>query len=278
MSADPRSTLVRDAIRRSFDAAAARYDEAAILQRHVADELVSRIEELSLAPRRVLDLGCGTGYAASRLQTLYPEAEFHALDLSPRMAAAGSRVVAGGAVCGNAEAPPFASGVFDLVVSNMTLQWCDCDRVFAAVAELLAPGGRWIFSSVGPDTLRELRQAYAAVDQGFHVHRFVDMHLVGDALLAAGFRDPVLDIDRIDLAYDSLRLLLADLKTLGAVNAAAGRGRGLFGARAYRRLQDEYEKLRRDDGTLPSTWEVIYGIARMAPPTSVRVAFGEGAE
>ncbi len=273
MSPDTGNPLARASIRRAFDAAAARYDAAAVLQRHVADELIERLAERALDPRRVLDLGAGTGYLAARLRRLYPRAQVHALDLSPRMARASAVAVDGLAACGDAEAPPYPTGAFDLVVSSMTLQWCNCAPVFDAVAGLLRGDGEWLFSSVGPDTLWELRQSFAAVDDAPHVHDFIDMHHLGDALLAAGFRDPVLDVDRLNVTYESLRLLLADLKTLGAVNADARRSRGLFGAAAYRRLQAEYEKLRQPDGMLPSTWEVIYGQAREAS-SSVRVEFG----
>src|SRR5690606_4436805 len=160
--------------------------------------------------------------------------------------------------------------------SNMTLQWCDPARVFDGVREALAPGGLWMFSTVGPDTLLELDNAWRQVDDGAHVHEFIDMHHLGDALLALGFVDPVMDVDRITLTYPDVGLLLRDLKTLGVVNARRSRSRGLLGRRRYRALVEAYESYRNDDGDLPSTWEVVYGHAFAPVPGSVRVNFDPG--
>jgi malonyl-CoA O-methyltransferase len=146
--------------------------------------------------------------------------------------------------------------------------------VFESVSELLRPGGLWLFSSVGPDTLMELRQSWRAVDSSTRVHEFEDMHHLGDALLDMGFVDPVLDVDRINLTYPDATLLLRDLRTLGVVNAMRSRERGLMARRKYEAFKSEYEKFRQPDGNLPSTWEIIYGHAWVRAPGSVRVQFG----
>ena len=268
--------LERRQVRRSFEASAAAYDEAAVLQRHVADELMARLVELDVKPERVLDLGCGTGYLCRLVADAFPDAELVALDLAPAMARRAARAAPGRALVADAESLPLAPGSFDLVVSNMALQWCDPACVFDEVREALAPGGLWMFSTVGPDTLLELDSAWQQVDDGAHVHEFIDMHHLGDALLALGFVDPVMDVDRITLTYPDVGLLLRDLKTLGVVNARRSRSRGLLGRRRYRALVEAYETFRNDDGELPSTWEVVYGHAFAPAPGSVRVSFDPG--
>ena len=277
MSDRPNSSLERRSIRRSFDAAVDSYDEAAVLQRAVADELIDRVDGNIPQHARILDLGSGTGYLAEQLSRRCPGADLHALDLSPAMSAASSRRAGVSAVCGAAESPPFDNGSFDIVLSNMMLQWCDVGAVFDAVKGLLRPGGKWLFSTVGPDTLVELRESFSAIDENIHVHDFIDMHVIGDGLLAAGFRDPVMDVERYVVTYDTVRLLLRDLKALGAVNAAAGRTRGLLGPTAFGQLVAEYDKRRDDDGALPSTWEIVFGQAGVAAPASVRVGFHDPA-
>lgn len=266
-------SLDRRSVRRAFDASADRYDEAAVLQRHVADELMERIEDLEISPARILDLGSGTGYLTRMIVERFPGAEVFALDISPAMARRSAGAAPGCATCADAERVPFRADTFDLVVSNMTLQWCDFESVFGEARTVLAPGGLLLFSTVGPDTLMELRESWRAADEVPHVHDFVDMHHLGDALLALGFENPVLDIDRINLTYPDVGLLLRDLKTLGVVNARSARARGLLGRRRYAALIDAYEAFRDPAGELPSTWEVVYGHAWFPAPGSVRVAF-----
>ncbi len=264
------------AARRSFDAAASHYDEAAVLQRHVGNELVARLEEFELRPGRVLDLGSGTGSVTGSIGRLYADSDIFALDLAPAMARCSRRSSEGLAVCADAHSLPFSSRSFDLVVSNMTIQWCDHERVFDEVKRLLRPGGCWLFSTLGPDTLSELRAAWLTVDETPRVHTFADMHHLGDALLQAGFRDPVMDVDRINLSYQSVSGLLRDLKTLGAVNALPARPRGLLGKHRFRGFEAAYEKMRGADGDLPSTWEVVYGRAIIAAESpGVRVVFNQ---
>jgi malonyl-CoA O-methyltransferase len=132
--------------------------------------------------------------------------------------------------------------------------------VFAEVLRVLKPGGLWVYATFGPDTLKELRAAWQAVDARVHVHEFIDMHDLGDVLLGSGFADPVLDVERLVLTYPDVRALLRDLKQLGAHNADRSRARGLTGKRHFRQFEAAYQAFLRD-GQVPATYEVVFGHA-----------------
>lgn len=253
-------------VRRSFEQAAAHYDEAAVLQREVGERLLERLDLVRLQPARVLDIGCGTGVATRALTKRYPRAQVVALDLAPAMLRLTRRraplLRKPWGVCADAEALPFRPGSFDLIFSNLTLQWChDLDRVFAGMVRSLRPEGLVMFSTFGPDTLTELRQSWATVDQRVHVNAFLDMHDVGDAMVRAAFADPVMDVENIAVTYERARDLMRDLKTIGAHNVSAGRARGLTGKGGLQEMERAYERFRRPDGRLPATYEVVYGHA-----------------
>ena len=249
----------------AFDAAAGDYDAVAVIQAEVRRRLLERLELFRTRPRRILDAGCGTGHGAGALLRRYRGAELVALDLAPGMlAAARARrpwLRRLDPVCGDAAAVPLADDSVDMVFSNLMLQWCnDPDRVFSEFNRVLRPGGLLLFTSFGPDTLKELRAAWGAADGHTHVSRFIDMHDLGDALLRAGLGEPVMDAETITLSYTDVRGLMRDLKTMGARNATAGRSRGLTGRRRLAAMEASYERLR-TDGRLPATWEVVYGHA-----------------
>lgn len=266
---------VKRDVRRSFDRAAATYDDAAILQREVCARLLEHLEPMRIAPRRALDLGCGTGHAFDALAKRFPAAELLGLDIAPAMLARararspwwqrmlGARWPA--LVCADAERLPLAGASVDLLFSNLAMQWCEPSRAFAEAARVLANDGLFLFSTVGPDTLRELRAAFAQADGEPHVNRFVDMHDLGDALVHAGFADPVMEMETITLEYDSVMAVARDLKAIGAVNSLPSRARGLPGRDRWRRMTEAYERFRRD-GLLPATWEIVYGHAWKVPP------------
>jgi malonyl-CoA O-methyltransferase len=266
---------VKRDVRRSFDRAARTYDEAAFLQREVCARLVEHLEPMRLTPRRLLDLGCGTGHAFDALAKRYPSASLLGLDIAPAMlerargrSAWWQRLLGAprpALVCADAERLPVASASVDLVFSNLALQWCEPARAFAETARVLANDGLFLFSTVGPDTLKELRAAFAEADGAPHVNRFVDMHDLGDALVAAGFADPVMEMETITLEYDTALAVARDLKALGAVNSLPSRARGLPGRRRWERMTQAYERFRRD-GVLPATWEIVYGHAWKVPP------------
>jgi malonyl-CoA O-methyltransferase len=251
-------------VRRSFDRAATTYDDAAVLHREVRDNLLQRLDLMALAPRVVVDAGTGTGHAAHALIRRYPKALVIALDASrPMLKVAGRRqswLRRFARVCADAESLPLADGSVDLILSNLMLQWCDPDAVFAECRRVLAPQGLLSFTTLGPDTLRELRSAWSEVDAHTHVNQFLDMHDIGDALVRAGFASPVLDVERYTLTYKDVRRVAADLKATGAHNATLGRSRGLTGRGRFNALQAAYESFRQD-GRLPATYEVVFGHA-----------------
>jgi malonyl-CoA O-methyltransferase len=267
--------LRHDAVRRSFARAAETYDAAAVLQREVLARLTERLDAIDLVPHVVLDAGSGTGLGAAALSERYRRAHVVALDIAEPMAARSRRrrrwFRSLDAVCADASRLPVRSASVDLVFSNLMLQWLGApDGVFREFARVLKPGGRLLFTTFGPDTLKELRTAWASVDDHVHVNRFIDMHDVGDALLRAGFRDPVMDAERMTVTYSDTMALMRDLKAIGAHNVNAGRPRGLTGPRRLRAMQSAYERLRAD-GKLPATWEIAYGYA-VAPPAGTAIA------
>lgn len=263
------------AVRSSFDRAAADYDRVAVLQREVGDRLLERLEVIKLDPSTVLDLGAGTGYITRALMKRYRGARVVALDIAWSMLkqtrAQSSWWRRPGLVCGDIERLPFANNSVELIMSNLTLQWCNgLDAALAEFKRVLKPGGAVLFTSFGPDTLRELRTSWAAVDGYNHVNSFLDMHDIGDAMVRAGLAEPVMDVEQINLTYAEVKGLVQDLKTLGAHNVTAGRSRGLMGRGRWQRMQDAYEQYRHK-GLLPATYEVIYGHAWVteAPSRSI---------
>lgn len=269
--------LDRKLMRAAFERAAPTYDRAAVVQREVADRLVSRLDLIKLAPRRVLDAGCGTGYCTRALAGRYRDAHLVGVDLAHAMARAarsgrgiGARWTGREAfLCGNLERLPFGARQFDLILSSLALQWCELDTAFAESARVLADDGLFLFATFGPDTLHELRAAWRAVDDSVHVHGFLDMHDVGDALVRAGFRDPVMDVERLTVTYANVRELLRDLKAIGAHNVAAGRFKALTGRRHFARFERAYLEME-TNGRLPASYEIVFGHA-WAPKTGFAV-------
>lgn len=253
-------------VRRAFGRAACGYDRHARVQQEVGMRLLEHLDPIKLAPARILDAGSGTGTLARELASRYRRALVVLLDIAePMLHAARPKAPRFFSrqrlVCGDSERLPTASGCFDLVFSNLLLQWfSDPEPAFREFARTLAPGRPLLFSTLGPDTLHELRESWAAADPHVHVHAFLDMHDVGDALVRAGFADVVMETERLCVQYPAVETLMRDLKGLGARNASAGRGRGLTGRRRLQHMREAYEQMRTEAG-LPATFEVIYGHA-----------------
>ena len=263
-------------VRAAFDRAANSYDAAAVLQKRVREEMLDRLSLINIVPQAILDAGCGTGAGSVALQKKFKRAQISSLDIAFNMLQKTAELQPflqkmlhkQQLICGDIESLPIASNSINLLWSNLALQWCnDLDAAFNEAARVLQPDGLYIFSTFGPDTLKELR---AATHNGHtHVSRFIDMHDIGDALTRAGFSAPVLDVEHYTLTYDNVKGVMQDLKSIGASNATFGRNRGLAGKDFLQNLTQNYEQFRVNN-KLPATFEVIYGHAWR--PVSMRSA------
>ncbi len=257
-------------VRQNFGRAATSYEKHDVLQQEVQSALLERLDFYTADPARIVDVGAGTGRGTALLKKRYAKAEVIAVDLAlPMLRAAkqhASWLKPFQRVCAEATALPLADHSVDVLHSNLCFQWIDdLKALFAECVRVLKPGGLLAFSTFGPDTLKELRASWAEADQQPHVSRFLDMHDVGDAMLAAGLRDPVLDVHRYTLTYSEPRKLLEELQGLGATNADQTRERGLTGKARYKRMLAAYETMRLD-GRIPATWEVVSAHAWGPPP------------
>ena len=259
--------------RRAFDRAAAHYDEAAVLQHEIGRRLLEHLDPIRIDPVRIADVGCGTGAYLDALGRRYPRAERIGVDLSPLMlgrARARTRWwqrlrSAPRLVCADAERLPFAPGTVDFVFSNLMLHWCDPAAFFAEAARAMPAGGLLLFSTFGPDTLKELRAAFRSADDAPHVHPFIDMHDLGDALVHAGFAEPVMEMELLTAEYADVGSMLHELRRSGAGNMLEERSHGLVSRGRWHRMVDAYEAMR-TNGAIPATCEVIYGHAWRAAP------------
>ena len=257
--------LDKQQARLAFERAALTYDEAAALQREIGQRLIERLQLIRLQPVAILDLGAGTGTFSKALLQRYRKADVIALDVALNMLRHTQRrgrwFRKPRCVCSDAERLPFADDSFDFIFSNLMLQWCmDLESVFTELRRVLAPGGLLMFTTLGPDTLKELRASWEAVDGYTHVNSFIDMHDVGDALVNTHWAEPVMDTERITVTYREVRTLMQDLKHLGAHNVTVGRPRGLTGKQRWQQVAGAYEQFR-VDGVLPASYEVVYGHA-----------------
>jgi malonyl-CoA O-methyltransferase len=258
-AADP---LDKSDVAASFSRSAASYDSVAGLQRDVGTRLLTGLDQLQDDPECILDLGCGTGYFSTALRERFPRADYIGLDLAGGMIDVARQRFPDGTrwIVGDAESLPLAAGSLDLVFSSLAIQWCyRPGHLFAELARILRPGGRCLFTSLGPDTLRELRAAWAAVDEHQHVNTFLPAEALETAVgelpeLALG-----LEAQLFTMEYPRVRDLLAELKTLGAHNVNRDRPTGLTGRRALQGMLDAYEKWR-TGGRLPATYDVFFGV------------------
>jgi len=267
----------RRQVRRNFARAAASYDGAAVLQREVGSRMLERLDYVRVEPQRVLDLGCGTGASLTALQERYPKAQLIGADLSDAMLQTGrgqrSRLrwllpfLRGNKtplVAADAAALPFKSAAMSMLWSNLMLHWLDDPLpAFREMHRVLEVDGLLMFSTFGPDTLKELRNSFG--DGYVHTQRFGDMHDFGDMLIECGFADPVMDMEVLTMTYASLDDLFRDLRQSGAACAMQARRHGLMGRNSWQEMRAAYEKLAQD-GRLPATFEVIYGHAWKSQP------------
>lgn len=250
----------------SFGRAAPTYEQNAVLQKTIAERLLSRLDLLTIKPKWVTDIGSGTGATSRKLADRYKSARVVQIDLSQKMllqSKSKSRRIFSRQLycCADAENLPVADSKMDLAFSSLTYQWCnDTDRAFSEVKRILRPNGLFLFATLGPDTLKELRASWAAVDDATHVNTFFDMHDIGDALIRAGLEGVVMDMEIITLNYADCTSLMRDIKIVGAHNVNISRPKTLTGKLKMQRLIAAYEQYRRDN-VLPATYEIVYGHA-----------------
>ncbi len=232
-----RFQLDKRRVRRSFECAARTYDKTAVLQKQIADEMISRLDIIKTRPATIIDVGCGTGYALRKLQKHYPKAVVIGLDIAPAMLRQACRrrrwFRSQPLVAGDAEHCPLKDRSMDMIFCNVTLQWCDLDLALAEFSRVLKPDGLLMFSTFGPDTLKEIRHAWRQVDDDIHVHTFIDMHDIGDAMTRNQFQTPVVD-DRF---------------------------KGLVGKTRFARFRRAMESHKDPQGRLQCSYEIIYGHA-----------------
>ncbi|MBS1170366.1 MAG: methyltransferase protein [Burkholderiaceae bacterium] len=272
---------------RTLFAAPERIAASAFLRREIAKRMHERLDLIRFVPDSLLDAGCGTGDELPLLHARYPTAQLAGVDLSPAMLAAARATLAGAQPlwqrllqalfpnraaarldCADFARLPQADNSIGLLWSNLALHWHPQPQaVLSEWRRVLQTDGLLMFSCFGPDTLLELRRAFAAVDDHPHVLPFADMHDLGDLLLQSGFTTPVMDMEKLTLSYDSPHKLLAEVRALGG-NPLAARRRGLLGRRAHARLLQAIDRQRDASGRIPLTIEVLYGHAFKPPPQS----------
>jgi len=264
--------------------------ESGFLRREIASRMHERLQLIRIEPTRVLDAGCGEGHDLTLLQKQFAQAHVTGLDASPAMLAplrAGQRGASStlnrmlgkwltrnsasdaqdvSLLCGNFAELPFGADAIDLIWSNLALHWHpQPDSVFAEWRRVLRVDGLLMFSCFGPDTFKQIRTAFAAVDEAPHALAFVDMHDFGDMLINTGFSTPVMDMETITVTYDTVQKLLADVRAWGG-NPLSTRRRGLLSRAQGARFRQALEAQRQPDGKLPLSFEIIYGHAFRPSP------------
>ncbi len=232
--------------------------------------LITQLEMIKIAPNVIVDIGSGTGRLSSAVTQRYPDSAVYSLDLAPAMltyARQQTTAPPAGFICADAEQLPYSDHSIDMIISNVSLQWCsNLELALREFQRVIKPGGLLMFTTFGPDTLKELRSSWSGVDNYNHVNAFFDMHDIGDALRRIGFSDPVMDVENFTLTYQEATTLMRDLKAVGAHNVTAGRPHGLTGRQRLQKVIKAYERFRLEDGLLPATYEVIYGHAWAPQP------------
>jgi malonyl-CoA O-methyltransferase len=274
------------AARRAFErAAASAAGGASEIAREIERRMADRLDYVRVRPRRVLDAGCGVGDGMALLRRRYPQAQIVGVDFAYAMARRAWRsrpvkervrsllgMASLHCICADMAWLPLIAESCELVWSNLALAWVpDPMASFREFHRVLAPGGLLMFSTYGPDTLKELKKAFSGVDRHLHTLEFLDMHDLGDMLVAAGFSAPVMDMEFVTLTYSDVATLVRDLRDAGETNVMADRRRGLLGRKAWGRVLAAYEAMRRDE-RVPATLELVYGHAWKGKPRSQHAA------
>ena len=244
-------------IRNTFNTASSNYNDNAFLQNEIANRLAEKLKVISIKPQTIIDLGSGTGFLSEKTAKIFPNSILVCVDFAQQSLLENSQNLK---VCANAYELPFASNSVDFIVSNLMMQWCpDLTTLFNECFRVLKPQGLFLFTTFGPDTLKELKRSWSVVDSSAHVNNFIDMHDIGDQMLQSGFQSPIMEMEKLMLTYEKVVDLMHDLKAIGAQNVA-NRSKALTGKTKFKKMIEMYENYR-EDGKLPATYEVIYGHA-----------------
>ena len=244
-------------IRNTFNSASSNYNDNAFLQNEIANRLAEKLKVISIKPQTIIDLGSGTGFLSEKTAKIFPNSILVCVDFAQQSLLENSQNLK---VCANAYKLPFASNSVDFIVSNLMMQWCpDLTTLFNECFRVLKPQGLFLFTTFGPDTLKELKRSWSVVDSSAHVNNFIDMHDIGDQMLQSGFQSPIMEMEKLILTYEKVVDLMHDLKAIGAQNVA-NRSKALTGKTKFKKMIEMYENYR-EDGKLPATYEVIYGHA-----------------
>lgn len=255
----------------SFNRAAETYDHYNFLQKHVGQKLIAQLDFIKLQPKHILEIGCGTGFCTTLLREKYPQAQIIALDIAENMLRKAKRTYGDGEsstqyICADATHLPFAPTSFDLIFSNLTLQWLSPYQwIFKEWLRVVRPSGCLLLSTFGPNTLHELRTSWHGVDVHTHTNQFIDILTTGNDLMHSGWHHPVLDHEDITVRYEQLDQLFKDLKMIGAHNMTLGRHNGLMGKDKWQRFLKNYADHYRHEGKYNLSYQVIYAHS-FAPP------------
>lgn len=244
-------------VRAAFNKAADSYENHAFLQAEVVERLTARLDIINPKPLIAADFGAGTGFLTKKLQSRYPQAQILALDFAQNHLQNNDY---GQKICADAAHLPLKNTSIDVITSSLMLQWCDdLDLVLSECFRVLRDDGLLLFSTLGPDTLKELKTSWAAVDDNQHINNFIDMHDIGDKMLAAGWQNPIMEMEILTMTYQKVPDVLLDLQKIGSKTTQNIR-KTLTGKNRFKQMVKLYESYRRD-GKLPATFEIIYGHA-----------------
>ena len=248
-------------ILKSFDAKSSSYDQYSFVQKEVSERMIQRLKFLKSKPLNILDIGCGTGYLSNLINQYLPNSNIVCMDFSYEMASqCKNKNIKLKPLVADAEYMPFKTSTFDLVISSFTLHWCQqIEKIFSDFFRILKNYGNFMFTTVGPDTLKELRNAYKLIDNYEHINTFNDMHDYGDILLSSGFHDPVMDVERLIVEYKNFNGVLQSLRKTGASTVICNESK-FTTKKSLKSLENHYKKNNKN-GLFPVTYEMIYGVA-----------------
>jgi malonyl-CoA O-methyltransferase len=257
------NVIPKNAIARSFSLAAQSYDQNSFVQQEIAKRLLARLDYINITPQNILDIGSGTGSITNKLANRFPQANIISLDLSYNMLgyAKNNQKFLSFYVCNDAETLAIKNNSVDFIFSSCSFQWIpNLPGLFSEISRVLTKDGLLLFSTLGPDTLIELKSCFASIDDYKHVNSFIDLHKIGDVMLNCKLTDPVVDMEKIVFQYKNIYDLLGNLKGTGAKNLDINRNKGCFTRALLEKLTGEYNKYKTEE-KLPVTFEVIYGHA-----------------